>query len=682
MINVQLYADANLKDNVKYRSGGLANSTPIGAVVAVSNGAIANENIYADNSVEISIPIDTCARANYIGLTIGSTTIAGQIVGLDYINENNTNVEYVIDYFTTAQMTNALRNGFFTSAFGLCRRTNLTYPLESVANQQPEPYSGNDYRWNDSKLTEMFNEFVADYTGINYGTPNVLSAGYRFILWISAFAVDALEHAGVSLSPWDEDPSGPAAKHVETVPMFGGSGSANRLWYKSFATGFPIVFSTTGGLTNFIDRMLSLIGERVIINADGIDGDGTIRRYVNIETQYFYSPQEYTQTQADEMKTVEMEQVKMITDEDILRIQIVPENFCNDNPTPPSETKQILTGYDLSTFNPMRDEKITILPDGTIVNDYSKSKLMTYPYWYHELETRLGNKITIMPQLHWYVSNYTQFNYIIKATLRFVGGNMPKLMISIQDLNDQSVAPEDPASATVWHTIFEYPSISWANNVSSQQQIGELQARMNRIGQQQSGVIGASTKGTGFQYGLRGGKPNPNVQGGLRSIVTSIGNSVQSGFRGVQTKVGNDNPQYPGAVGGINKGTYALDNELNAQTAMDNAGRIVGNNPVQILGEGSIEMLTSQPLACYRCGMTDGELFGFARFIERKGQTCHLNINPLTNAGDIFSGNATITSYGGKTYYEFFDLDVVGTMPVDFKNAIQMMFCGGCYLMG
>lgn len=684
--SVTLYADSQIKDNVKYRSGGLANSTVITTLECVMNGAIANSNIYMDNSVELSAKLNVCASANYIALNFGNTIIAGQITGLDYINDDNTSVQYAVDHFTSAQMTNSIRGGFFTSCFGLCKRTNLTYPSESVVNQQPEPFSGNDYRWNDEDLTQKLNDEVKAYTGI-VGATDHMTAKYRLVMWLSPFAVSALANNGLAMSPWDEmDGSLAFTNKIKLVTEFGlGSNAtdANRLWFHSYATGFPIVFKTAAGLTGFVNRMLSNIGERIHIPAMGIDNEDAdkVRRYAVITGSYFYSPQEYDKTQQTQMQDVEMEMTRVITNDDIFRVQLIPQQFCVDTQWEAAHKFQMSTGYNLSNFNPLRDERTTILPDGTVVNDYSKSKLMTYPYWYFEIETRIGNKLTIMPQIHMEVTDAYLNPFRISTNMRFVGGEMPKLQIASTDFTTHDKAPEDPASATVWHTIFEYPSISWANNVSSQQQVGELQARMNRVGQQQSAILGASIKGTGFNYGYRGGKPNIEQQGLARAAMTSLGNLTRGAFSAIQFGAGNLNPAMPGTVGGFGP-KYSMQNQLDAQTALDNAGRIVTTNPLQIMGEGSIEMLLSQPLICYRCGMTDGELWGFARFIERKGQAVHANINPLTNGGEILGGQASITSYGGKTYYEFMDLDVVGTMPIEFKNAIQSMFCGGCYLIG
>lgn len=673
LMTVSLYADSNLKDNVKYRSGGLNNSTLIATLTpVVSNGTLANENIFDDNSIEISTNIDTAARANYILLNIGNTAIAGEIVGLNYINDNNTEVQYTVDYFTTAQMTNALRPGFFSSCFGHCERTNITYPSESVVNQQSEPFGGNDLKVIDTELTQKFNDAVYSYTNARPENGTfLLDSGYSLVLWISPWAASALIGAGVGISRW-ATPSPPTGQNVNEVDYFGEkfTGDATKEWNQSFTTGVPLVFQNSQDLTAFIDGMLSNVGERIEIDPYGFETDGVMKRYVNMDTQFFYSTQEFTEEQGEEMANVPMTQVKMITDIDILRIQIIPTAFCQDAPGN-YQNFPIDTGYGLHNFNPLRDERDTILPDGTIVQDFSKSKLMTYPYWYHELVTRVGNNITLLPQNNMHIVNYLNDGQY-RMKIRFVGGQMPKLMIAMQNKEDWGSTGFAADAETLWHTIYEYPSVPWANNVSSQQQIAELEARMQRVGQQQSAVIGASVKGTGFMYGFRGGQAHAG-QGWFRQGMTKLGGLLN--FR-----TGNGGTAESGETGAILKRSEQAD--LDSKTATENAGRIIDNQTLPILGEGSIEMLYSQPLTCYRCGMTDGELYGLARFIERRGQTCHLNINPITNGGDVFSGNASFTSYGGKQYYEFYDLDVVGTMPITYKNSIQMMFCGGCYLIG
>jgi hypothetical protein len=675
MFNIALRADQQLKSNVKYRSGGVRGAV-IAELTLISNGNFANKDIWADNSVEISIPFSTCQLANYIVITFENTVIAGEIISVTYVNENNSNVSYAIDYYTTAQMTQSIRPGFFSNIQGLCSRTNLSYPAESVANQQPEPFSGNDFKRVHQELTEKFNDTINGHLNISQLPQDILANGHYFVLWISAFAQYAIQQNGGTADKWGLSHTAPTPMSIETVNDFNTGVNGNELWYGGYSVGIPLVFASETSMSNYINTCLSQVGLRVEVPTQWNDWEKEFNWVDITGTQYFTSQ---GLTEDDKGQTAPMHQIKMITESDFLKVQIIPQIFCNTQ----SMTQwivggQVDTNYGLDNFNPMRDERTVILPDGTIVHDYSKSKAMQYPYWYHSLKTRTGNEINLLPQIkHGGINYLPDFNFYY--WLRFIGGEMPKLMIAISDYSDTHEPPLS-GSGTEWHTIYEYPSIAWGKNMQSQQQLGELSARMHNTAQIQSAIIGASTAGTGFMYGLRGGTPNTATQGFFRSAMTRLGNWVS------RLNTGSGNTSYRdmqnfndmNIFGG---GTGQFDNAISQKNVEGNAQRIVASEPRTILGEGSTDALLSPPVTIYRCGMTDGELFGFCRFMDRKGQATNAYINPLTNSGSVFGGNAIIVSFAGRTYYEFYDLDVSGTMPVDYKNAIQAMFIAGCYLI-
>lgn len=673
-MTVSLYKDSNLKSNTKYRTGGLANSTPIVTLTAVSNGAIANKNIYADNSVEISTPIETAGTANYITLTIGTTCIVGEITGMDYINDNNTNINYAIDYFTTAQMTAALRGEFFTGVFGHCERTNLTYPAESVVNLQPEPYQGGDYMEPEIDFTRQINQDLGASMEVDMGNINssIFFRGYVAVLWISSFAAQvALECGSANVGPWRADCS-PPTPGVHIKPDFSSTIPANNTWYGGVSTGCPLTFTGANAmdkLSDFVNALLGECGIQVIYPPQGLSEDGTIRRFVTVTPDNMF----YPEPDDPEEYTTEMTQVRLVGAEDILRIQILPGAYRNGSTDPSFRTFPLTTGYDLSNFNPLIDEKTVVLPDGTIVYDYSKSKLMTYPYWYFKLLTATGDCITILPQRHMSVSNYIN-TFNINIWYKFTGGDRPTLQVCVLSAEEieAGTRPDSPGATVTWYTVYQFPTIAWAADVSTEQQLAAIQAQVARYGEMQAAIIGASTKGTGFQYGIRGGEANRASQGTLRAAVTSVGNWLGSSDEVFSRAA------YTNDFGG---GSAKYLNELAASLGQSEAGRIMQSSNFQSTGGDSIAELCSQPLRMFRCGMSYGELFGFGRFIDRQGQSCHLNGNPITNSFNVFGGNASITSYAGKTWYQFSDCDVTGTMPVDFKNAIQLMFCGGCYLM-
>lgn len=669
---VELRADNILKSNTKYRSGGVRGSV-IWSSEVVNNGNFANKDVWADNSIEISCPFSTAQNANYIILKFENSSIAGEIVSCGYTNDNNTIITYVLDHYTTAQMTQGVRGGFFTGAMGLCARTNLTYPRESLANQLPEPISGSDLKKVHSEFTEQFNQKINSKYDITQTSNSALDNGNCFVLWISAFAAWAIQKNGGSADSWQILASSPTSNSITNVDLADFTPPASirptTLWHGGYTTGVPLVFSTELLLSVYINDMLSNVGVRTVIPKDGISNDGTVRRYVNVDRQYFTSDN-LTTEQANEQ--VEMEMTKIITEQDIFQIMIIPKKIA----TSPQKERvffndEVVLDLDLSNFNPMKDEKITILPDGTIINDYSKSKALTFPYYYLKLKTRIGNEIVITPQLKMKQTSYLN-EFTVNFWTQFVGGNTPKLMLSINDYTEEGT-PTDEINGIEWNTIYEYPSIAWTSGVSTEQQVAQLSARMHRSANIQTAIIGQSTQGTGFLYGLRGGKAHMG-QNLMQKGLSSLGNAIS--YTGASANLANAN------TGGFTPyDRYTTDTENSKKQSQDNSNNLISSNPHTIMGEGGTDLLLSSPVTIYQCGFSDGELFSLCRYFDRRGQATNCIINPLTNAGNVFGGNASITSYGGKTYYEFYDIDVTGTMPTNLKNAIQSMFTSGCYLV-
>lgn len=671
---VTLHADTVLTANAKRRYGGVI-SAPIATVDVVMNGNLANANIYSDNSVEISIPLETCAKANYILLHFGdpvSTIIAGEITDLGYTNDNNTVVSYAIDHFTSAQETNVVRPGFMADVRGLCARTNLVYPQESTANMIPEPITGNDFKQLHGELTGMFNTSVNSFTGCNQGGGDIFSDGYVLVLWITGFAGGCLASLFGGLTHWERDRTLPPEPTIKTyTELMNPNQSQVQLHYGAYSKGVPLVFTSVENMSKFINNMLNTKGMRVELNDSHFDGVSVSDfQYADIENSYFTSS---GKTEYDQ--TLPLQQIKVITEDDILKIQILPDQFAKNVKTQLVTDEVISTGLDLTNFNPMWDEKTVILPDGTIVYDYSKAKAFLYPYYYHKIETAIGNSIDLLPQLKYDINTYLVVSdYKIKW--RFVGGESPKVMIGIGDYSDPIWSETSPESGIEWISVIEYPTMPWVIGVNSEQQIGALQAKMHKTATIQNAIIGDSTKGTGFLYGLRGGKANASQQGGLRSLMTSFGGL----FSGGQDKYGSRHMS-PWVDANITGGAARGDNPLNQEINTGNAERITTSGGNAIIGEGIFESLLSPHIKIFRCGYSDGELFAFCRYLDRRGQATNAIINPITNAGVVFGNNASITSYAGRTWYEFHDLNVNGTMPTEFKNAIHNLFVGGVYLV-
>jgi len=687
--HAELRADPELKMNIKYRNSPYVRGNVNATRIAVSNGSISNKNIWADNSVELGVSWRTAQESNYIIIThsivdpnstatpppvIPWTRIAGEIISTEYINNNNVNISYTVDAYTSAKLTEELRAGFFNSAQGLCARTNLTYPSESAANLQPEPFSGSDMKQESGNMSFWISDYVASFTGINTH-PNLIDRGYCFILWISNFAATTVHrNPSGSLGFWSPNATtAPQPNHIVNVtgnPFIDPSLPGGYQWYGSYSTGIPTVWTDLNLMGNFINAMLSNCGQEMALDVHGMGDLDSIRRWAHINNSYFTS---MGSTDSTEEATEPLKQTKIITNEDILNIQIVPLQFAsNFQSAQLIDEDEISTNWGLHNFNPMQDERTVVLPDGTIVHDYSKSKLMSFPYWYFKLITNIGNEIDIIPQTkflsHAIGGNSYLYEYNLRVGLRFLGGDAPRLMIAILDsANTHGYIAN--GSGVIWNTIFEYPNIPWQLNVSSDQQLQAISSKLNRTSEIYSAIIGHAVRGTGFMHGFRNPhSPTTDDQNIFRQFMSMSG----AGYGHLASMLGT-------------RGTFTRTFRDDVQVSQDNlsasAGNIIASSPKAIIGEDNISALLCPPVRVLRCGMTDGELFAFARFLDRQGQATNCIINPLTNAGSVFAGNASISSVGNRTYYQFHDIDVNGTMPTIFKEAIQAMFIGGMYMI-
>lgn len=690
VFSAELYADPQIKGNVKYRNSPYVRGTVKATRIAVSNGNFSNKDIWADNSVELGISWVTAQESNYIVIThsitdpndpntvIPWTKIAGEIVSTQYINNNNVNISYLVDHYTSAQLTKDLRGDFFTNAQGLCARTNLTYPSESTANLQPEPYAGGDIKQVDGVMSYQFANEICSKWGLSMAN-DILNNGFCLIVWISNFAATTITRNGGTVTPWVANACTsppPQSIHTTTTGFVQQNLESTYIWYGSFSKGYPTVWTDITAMNNFINGILNTVGQEQEIPADGY-GSLSNTRWAIIQDSY------YTSMGDPDSQTEPLTQTQIITSDDIFNIQIVPLQVATSYQRAQKiESHTYDTGFGLHNFNPMKDERDTVLPDGTIVQDFSKSKLMSYPYWYHTLITNIGNEIVLLPQTKLLPTSIGSpsylYNFQYEYLTRFIGGDKPRLMIAIVDSSDIYGTIVN-GSGTEWNTIWEFPNIPWQSNVDTEQQLQAISSALNRTSQIYSSIIGASVKGTGFMAGYRSGTNGAGDSGGTMDATSSM----KSGFQSLMSMSGAGWGMIADALGV--RGAFTAKYKDDAQVSQDNmkasANNIVASNPHVIVGEDSIASLLSPPVKVLRCGYTDGELFGFARYLDRQGQSANIIINPITNAGDVFSGNASISSVGNKTYYQFYDMDVVGTMPVFFKDMIAQMFIGGVYLI-
>lgn len=684
VFQADLYADYNLKPNVKYRNSPYVRGVVKATRIAVSNGNFSNKDLWADNSVELGVSWVVAQESNYIVIThsitdpddpnniIPWTKIAGEIYSTEYVNNTNVNISFTVDHYTSAQLTKELRSDFFIEAVGLCARTNVTYPSESCANQLAEPFSGGDMKTVDGYMSYNMASEICNTWGLSMSN-GIIENGFCLILWISNFAATTVARCGGTITPWVANGcSAPPANTVVTsnANFIQPNLESSYQWYGSYSSGYPTVWTSITALNTFVNGILNTIGQEKTLQPWGLGSQSSITKWAVINDSYYTSMGNTYYDQTEQMK-----QTKIVTSDDIFNIQIVPLKVATAYQAQQKiEEHNFQTKWNLSNFNPMQDERGTIAP-----YDFSKSKLMAYPYWYFKCITNIGNEIEIIPQTKLLPYSLAEENYLYDFNIyyltRFIGGNNPRLMIAIPDSTNIYGSIVN-GSGNEWHTIWEFPSIPWQHGVSSEAQLQELSANLNRTSQIYSSIVGQSIKGTGFSYGYRSGNRNDGNgaefnaqnQGGLRSLISKSG----AGW-GILAD-----------VTGL-RGTFGRTYKDDAQVSKDNlsasASNVVASNPHVIVGEGAIGSLLSPPVKVLRCGCTDGELFAFARYLDRQGQAVNCIINPITNAGSVFGGHGSISSYNGKTYYQFHDIDIVGDMPVLFKTMIQSLFIGGVYLV-
>lgn len=692
-----LYADPQINNDHKYRNAPYVRGTEKASRIAVSNGNFSNKNLWENNSVELGVSWRTAQESNYIVIThsitdpedpdniIPWTKIAGEISSTEYINDNNCNIAFIVDAYTSAQMTKDLRGDFFTNAMGLCVRTHLTYPLENSANCLPEPFSGSDtssaeFLASDAPMSWYLNEDIKEKWHIDNVGDDVIANGYCFVLWISNFAATTIKRCGGVVEPWVLNACAPPnPNNIYEATKAGGfidySLKTTMLWYGSYATGFPTVWDDLEAMNTFIHRILNTVGQEIRLEPYGLGSLSSVTKWATIQDGYFTS---MGKTQYD--KTDPMKQTQIITSDDIFRIQILPRYVAEHAQEKQKlEVHLIDVHYGLDNFNPMKDERDTVLPDGTVLHDYSKSKIMQFPYWWFQCVTNIGNTIDIMPQTKFIpLQNQVEekdyiWDFMLKCQTRFIGGNNPRLMLSILDYTNSI---DDIGDDKEWVTIWEFPSIPWQSNVSSEQQLQELALNMQSTANIYNSIIGESVNKKGLKYGYYSkfntlvSDPKASAQGTFRGVGSMFG----SGFRIAENVVN-------AGAGATILPKYMLDAEINQMNASGSANAIIGSSPTTIIGAGSIGALLTSPIKIIRRGYTDSELFGFARFLDRYGQSTYAYLNPITNAGDILGGNAEISEFGGKTYYEYHDIDIEGTMPVLFKNKIASLFITGVYLI-
>lgn len=656
MYRIVLVNDSIVKLNVKRRIG-LSGSVIYDSKNIVNNGNNSNFSPFNGNTVDVSTSLSNAIKSNFIKIIYDNIVVVGLITDFIYVNNNNTSIVYDIDAFTTSIETKKLNGGFLTSLYGLCDRVNMTYPYESVVNQLPEPVSGSDKSLLNRVITKKINDGVNSFLGVTQNGGAPFENGYGFIVTLSLFASGCIRANGGLVTAFGLDNAIPPSPNtVKKVDSFNFDGNVVYSWYGSPLTGLPICFSSPSKLSKFLEGILSNIGCEIELPPSGLGDLTSITKWADIKKSYFTS---YGSGSSD--KTEPLKQTKLISTEDIFDVKLVPLKMLKASLKNEIKTEFIELGINLSNFNPLKDEKITVLPDGTIVNDFSKSKAMTYPYYYFKILSAEGQEILINTE----VKNANDYGYKqdfrLKVVYRFVGGENPKMLIGILD-KDDTTSPLSPSSGIEWHIIYTFPSISWSTSINSTENNNRVNINYDRTSLIQSAIVDMR-KEKPFEFGRRGGNMDRRDQSSSDSRKTMIGNYV-GGFAGYGRSSGSK---------------YPLDTEISTNNI--SSSHSITSSPTFVKGDTYGDSLLLPPCTVFRCGYTDSDLYALCRYFDSYGQSAQQMLNPLNNSPTLFSGFANVSTFNNRTFYQFHYIDFIGSAPLPIKLEVENLFKQGVYLI-
>jgi len=677
MAIIQLWKDGVISFNKKRRSGKPQNyqlfyvdpetgEDVLTPPTIVSVGNFSNKNILTENSFELSVSYDLINQCDIVTIEENGFTVVAFIMQAEYINNNNTRLYYKPDYFSTYRF-----NGILKTASGLCNRVTMGYTDEnSYVNLLPEPISGNDITRQIPSLTTLFNTQISIFTGIDYyadNTPFLDSMGYNYIIFISSefatwlntvgnYMPTAFEinYSGLPLNP----PYTP-----QIVNSFDSVFQSNTFYGGAISRGFPLIFTTFNRLKDFITTSLSARGSifKQMPTQLFKDRSGTT---LNANATGQYNELGNLSATTIDNNSTEIVVTKAITDSDIFSIKVIPRAFCNFLNTNKGDTSLLIkectvqSPYDLTNFHGLKDE---LEPDPiTGISDYSKSKIMRFPFWYFKFKTQAGNTIDLKPETLFTRDDIFGTDFRFKFQLKFTGGETPKLMIRfVPILNTDNW--NTTSSSTEWITLIDYPSINWNISTQSQQNLQNLTNSLTRMANIERYNQGSATKGLGFMHGLKGGKSNTS-QNIMQQTGTLLGNFLAPIARPI---LGND----------INK-------ELSSSQAGQNAGNVITNGGNVIKGDNDFDTLYSPPVSVGFAGFTNAECFSACRYLDNFGSAANVIINPLDNKGNIYGGRGFVSKNSrGETYYQFENLIIDDVIPVFAKIEISDLFMQGVYII-
>lgn len=534
---------------------------------------------------------------------------------------------------------------------GLCTRTHLEYSdNQSLVNLLAEPFSPSDIMRSSKVTTQALNDAVFSFEGVEVRVSDgIFVNDTSYILTVSSAVIAFLGNVGAFFSPNIN-----VIPEMKLVPNFNFYNSDMQGHCGGMFKGTPLKFNTLFDVKIFIKNLLAGCGFRTILPPDGYKNDGVVRKQMQTPSGTGGANAHIT-PETNESK--EIESTRFITADDIFNLYVLPTKFCvNILGDMIVAEKAIVTMPTLATFHGLRAE------------DNSKSKFLTYPYCYTKVITANGDSMNIIPQSHHKRNGSWGNDSSLILDLVFIGGDTPKLLGRFCPAFSDT-APNSNGHLGEWFVIRNYPSLPLFINNSFNPQLQKEFQQAKTVSAMYINSVQSSEISSPFKQGYIEGVEGKNFENSngsfLGNILGNVGNALG--------KLANPETQPL---------SFKNENRQNAQNANRsmNAGNTVSPQTCSVSGNDFGFQLGIPAFTAYFCGASNAENFSFCRYVEVFGQACNCIINPLTNAGDIWGGLASVGSFQGYTFYQYSYINIIGDCPIPWKNSIKALFESGVYL--
>lgn len=670
MFTVALHAEPQLSDMVKLR--GDLTSTPIFTAELVNNSNFGNKNIFCDNTVELGAatqslpPIvatipgenNACA-ANVIRISWESYVVIGFITDWEYTNDNNMRVSYRVDAFMSALLSNMI-----TDIDGICERISMTTGDEYFANEQSEPFTPSDNSWADPITTSEFNDGIHTFEGITVGSRGVLTSGTCFILTVSPKVAEwcGTDAFGTPPTPVPE---------LKTIGHFKFSGADTTQCGGGLFRGIPFKFASWSDVQAFIKGILSGCGFRTIFPATGYSTQESVTRRLLMNV-----PNDAGGTSTYWHKNWNndpYESISFIGGSDLYNLYCVPEKLLDA-----AAGNGFVEGY-------CRAASFTNLDD--MHNFGSETdragKLLMFPYVYTKMVTANGDTATIIPQIHYEKDSAFKPSFSVQMSLRFVGGDTPRLLGRlVPGFASSGLNPDPYADDSVceWFTIRNYPAVTLSFNDSYNPQIQRDITSSRKLMVNYMNTVALARLTSPVSQGYRdyvnqnGERGIRNDNQGLLGSLGYIGGATVGGLQGVISD-----------ALGVRRGSLLSDidrQRAQNESRADRYGNIITAEQGVVMGNDFLSQYGIPAVACYVCGATDAEMYTFCRYLEEYGTAYNGRVKPLQkDYYAMLGGLAEVDPFDGRVFYRFSHVKVEGAMPQEWRNNIKALFESGAYLL-